>query len=83
MVTGATSSLSLFLNIEQYEYMKGPHNEAGAQVYICISNVFNNTRRIQGNVLLITVLRRANRNYIIVPFIARWERSVILNHRKT
>ena len=30
-IAGATSGLSLFLNIEQYEYMKGPHSEAGVQ----------------------------------------------------
>ena len=31
-LTGSTSGLSLILNVEQYEYMRGPQNDAGVKV---------------------------------------------------
>ena len=30
--SGSTSGLSLVLNVEQYEYMRGPQNDAGIKV---------------------------------------------------
>ncbi len=31
-LAGSFSGLSLLLNVEQYEYMKGPQNDAGVKV---------------------------------------------------
>ena len=33
VIPGAGRGLSLVLNVEQYQYMSGPHNEIGIQVY--------------------------------------------------
>ena len=34
LCTGATNGLSLTLNIEEYDYMKGPHMDAGVKVHV-------------------------------------------------
>ena len=31
-ISGSSSGLSLILNVEQYEYMRGPQNDAGVKV---------------------------------------------------
>ncbi len=33
---GSGSALSLILNMEQYEYMRGPQNDAGVKVRVCV-----------------------------------------------
>ena len=35
-ISGSSSGLSLILNVEQYEYMRGPQNDAGVKV----NNIF-------------------------------------------
>ena len=39
-MTGATNGLSLILNVEQYEYMRGPQTDAGVKVSIHSGNIF-------------------------------------------
>ena len=33
-ITGSAFGLKLILNVEQYEYMKGPNNDAGVKVRV-------------------------------------------------
>ena len=33
-LTGSAFGLKLILNVEQYEYMKGPNNDAGVKVQV-------------------------------------------------
>ena len=32
LILGSTTGLGLILNVEQYEYMRGPQNDAGVKV---------------------------------------------------
>ena len=38
-MTGSTNGLSLILNVEQYEYMRGPQSDAGVKVSIHTGNI--------------------------------------------
>ena len=40
-ISGSSSGLSLILNVEQYEYMRGPQNDAGVKVIIFLSSVLD------------------------------------------
>ena len=40
-VSGSGFALSLIVNVEQYEYMKGPENDAGAKVNQHSSKLYN------------------------------------------
>ena len=44
-VLGSGFALSLIVNVEQYEYMKGPENDAGAKVNQLSAKLYNTVNR--------------------------------------
>ena len=52
MISGSRFGLSLTLNIEQYEYMRGPQSDAGIKVGICIVKMEMNWELIQNTLCI-------------------------------
>ena len=40
LILGSTTGLGLILNVEQYEYMRGPQNDAGVKVDLMNRNYY-------------------------------------------
>ena len=41
LILGSTTGLGLILNVEQYEYMRGPQNDAGVKVDLMNRNYYD------------------------------------------